>query len=294
MTVQLIDATPRKFTRKLLTVFLAACLLPIALPMLPASAAPGYKPPNRKAAQRTESTGRRSSTVKSCAQDLAVPLTLLTPAATADSIPETTLAEPPLFLYLTKPKTLVMTLMEHPTLGSPVKGVTKKWTESIAVEQTGIIQLPYPTGQPPLEIGKTYSWRVEIDCGANLPEKQRYTGQTESVLSRVEAPRSLQMRVKSATSPRQRADIYATAGLWTETLVSTAEAMSNGQDPAAEKDLLALLEQVGFAKIAKREQASPPTPTIAPSPIVAPRSAMPTQPTVAPQPTEKPKDCDHQ
>jgi Domain of Unknown Function (DUF928) len=295
MTVQPIGST-RKSTRKLLTALLAACLLPIALPMLPAIAAPGYKPPSRKAAQRTEGTGRRNAPAASCAQDLAVPLTWLMPTATSASIPETTLAQPPLFLYLTKPKTLLITLLEHPAADSPVKSVTKVWEDRQSVEQTGMIQIAYPANQAPLEIGKTYSLRVEIDCGADQPEKKRYTRQTEAVLSRVTAPRSLQMRLQSAKSPRQRAEIYATAGLWTETLTAMAEAIESGQDPAAEKDLLALLEQVGLNTIVQREQANTPavTPAVAPAAIVPPKTLLRAKPTVAPQPTEKKKDCDHQ
>jgi Domain of Unknown Function (DUF928) len=304
MTVQPIGST-RKSTRKLLTAFLAACLLPIALPMLPAIAAPGYKPPSRKAAQRTEGTGRRNAS-GTCAKDLAVPLTWLMPTATADSLPETTLEKPPLFLYLAKPKTLLITLIKHPALGSSIQGVEPVWKHTESVKHRGIIQLAYPKDQPPLETGKTYSLRVEVDCGADQPEGKRYGSVDESVLSRVEAPRSLQMQLQSATAPRQRAEIYATAGLWVETLESTMQAIEAGQDPAADQDLRALLEQVGLTRIARLKPVSRPMPkgstVVTPSPVVAPQpvvvpSSSPTvepSPTVAPQPTEKKKDCHHQ
>jgi Domain of Unknown Function (DUF928) len=281
MTAQSARPFTRKFTRKLITACLAACLLPIALPMLPAIAAPGYKPPSRKSAQRTEGTGRRSGNAKLCAQDLVVPLTLVMPEATADSQPETTLAEPPLYVYLAKPKTLKISLVELPPVGSQIKGDTPVWKQTQAV-QAGIVQIPYLVNQKPLEIGKTYTWKVEVDCGPQpglLPDEKRYTSLTTATISRVEAPEALQSQLKRATSARQRAAIYAAAGLWTETLSAIAEA--TGNDPAAEQDLQALLNQVGLKAIADREQAStsPATqPVAAPSPTPTPKVPAPAKP----------------
>ncbi len=288
MTVQ----PARTFTCKLITACLAACLLPIALPMLPATAAPGYKPPSRKSAQRTEGTGRRSGNTKRCAQDLAVPLTLVMPEVTADSLPETTLAEPPLYVYLAKPKTLAISLVELPPVGSQIKGSTPIWKDTQAV-QAGIVQINYPANQRPLEIGKTYTWMVEIDCGPQpglLPDEKRYTSPTKTTISRVKAPEALQSQLKRATSARQRAAIYAEAGLWTETLTAIAEAAAVENDPAADQDLQALLNQVGLKKIADREKASilPETkPVVAPSPATTPTPKV----SAPAKPTDPKKPC---
>jgi Domain of Unknown Function (DUF928) len=268
----------RPFTRKLITACIAACLLPIALPMLPAIAAPGYKPPSRKSAQRTEGTGRRNGNAK-CAQDLAVPLTLVMPKTTADTLPETTLAAPPLYVYLAKPKKLVVTLYVQPALGSPISGMTEIWKDTPPV-QSGIVPITYPANQPQLEIGKTYTWVVEIDCGEKLDSSSRYASKTTANISRVAEPEALQTQLQRATSARERAAIYAQAGLWTETLTAIAEA--TGNDPAAEQDLQALLNQVGLKAIADREQASTPPetkPVMAPSPTTSPKVPAPAKPT---------------
>jgi Domain of Unknown Function (DUF928) len=292
MTVQ----PTRKFTRKLITALLAACILPVALPMLPADAAPGYKPPRRQSAKRTENSGTRNQLsrigdLKDCAKDLAVPLALVVPEEqkTAGDIsvtPETTLEKPALHVYLAAPnKTLRISLNE---------GRTPVWKEPniFPVKDSGITEIPYPDNRKGLEVGKTYTWKVEIVCELDTVPSGKQVG---SRVTRVPAPWTLQRQLKTTTSPRQRAEIYANAGFWSETLMSIAEAQQDSTDTAADQDLLALLEQVDLKSIADRERDSSPTPApkpvITPSPAAAVTPAPTPMPAVTPKPTDPKKPC---
>jgi Domain of Unknown Function (DUF928) len=274
----------RKLTRKLITACLAACLLPIALPMLPATAAPGYKAPKRKAAQRTEGTGGRNGNPQ-CTKDLDVPLTLVMPKTTEETVPETTLAAPPLYVYLAKPKKLLVILYEQRELGSVVKAPKALWSNNSPQVQSGIVKIDYPASQKPLEIGKTYTWKVEIDCGLDSNGMPSYAGGTAADMSRVAVPEALQQQLQQVTSARQRAEIYAKSGLWTETLTAIAEARAGGKDVAADQDLKELLNQIGLEAIAKRELNSSPTPAPQPAVTPSPTSA------ITPKPTDPKKPC---
>jgi Domain of Unknown Function (DUF928) len=287
MTVQ----PTRKFTRKLITALLAACLLPVALPMLPADAAPGYKPPRRQSAKRTENSGTRGQIsrigdLKECARDLAVPLTLIVPdeqksADGTNVTPETTLEKPSLYVYLAAPnKQLQLSLYE---------GSTRVWQAPIPVKDlAGITEIAYPANQKGLEVGKTYTWKVDIVC--ELDSLLSTSKKVGSRVTRVPAPLMLQRELKTTTSPQQRAEIYARSGFWSETLMSIAEARQDN-DTAAHQDLLALLDQVDLKAIADRERDSRLTP--APKPVVTPSPAavVTPAPAVTPKPADPKKPC---
>jgi Domain of Unknown Function (DUF928) len=288
MTVQPIR--PRNFTRKLITALLAACILPVALPIFPAAAAPGYKPPRRQSAKRTENSGTRNQLasrigdLQNCAKDLAVPLTLIVPEEqkSADGkssiTPETTLAKPPLYVYLSAPKELKLSLSD---------GAKVLWTEPVSVMESGITEIAYPANRPSLEVGKTYSWSVEIVCQSDSFQSQKNPG---SRLTRVPLPPAVQQQLKTVTTPRQRAEIYANAGFWSETLMNIAEAQQNSTDTAADQDLLSLLEQIDLKEIAQRERDS--NKTVAPKPVIAPSPASTVTPAPTPKPPVAPKPAD--
>ncbi|MBE9031240.1 DUF928 domain-containing protein [filamentous cyanobacterium LEGE 11480] len=243
---------PRKTTRQLVVMgLMAACLTPLALPTLPAAAAPGYRPPRRQSGQRTESTGTRSAgsrigNLRGCAKDLAVPLTLLMPDHTA----QTTMGQPPLFLYLAKPKQLSITFYEIPATG----GRKLLWRRSVKAPQSGIIQIPFPTDRPAVEVGKTYAWGAALVCNPQNPSE--LTSATESKFTRVAPSAWLQSKLKTAQSPQRKAQLYAGSSYWLDTLNATAEALATNTDDSAEKDLLDLLEQIKLTDIVKREQAA--------------------------------------
>jgi Domain of Unknown Function (DUF928) len=287
MTVQ----PTRKFARKLLTALLAACILPVALPMFPADAAPGYKPPRRQSAKRTENSGTRGQLsrigdLKDCTKNFAVPLTLIVPeeqklidekSSVTYVTPETTLEKPSLYVYLAAPnQTLRLSLSE---------GSKPVWKESvvITVKDSGISEIPYPDQQKGLEVGKTYSWNVDIVCELDIVPTGKKVG---SRLTRVPLPPAVQKQLKAAATPRQQAEVYANAGFWPETLMSIAEALKNGTDTtAAKQDQVSLLNQIDLKSIVGVEWNSSPTPASQPAVTPSPTS------NVTPKPADPKKPC---
>lgn len=239
----------QRLTLGLLTLSLAPLVLPLA-----ATAAPKYRPPKRPAAQRTESTATRSGdqrigSLQGCAKDLAVPLTLLMP----ESLSYTSSQRPPLYLYLAKPKKLVVKFYENQASRRQLL-----WRQSVEVGTEGIVQMTYPSNDPALEPGKTYTWQVSIDCGTK-DVNNSLVSTTESTIVYSQPSRWFQSQLDAAKTPQRRAELYAVSGFWTDTLAATAAALA--EDASAEQDLLSLLRQVGLDTVADRERAQSAVPT---------------------------------
>jgi hypothetical protein len=224
--------------------FLLASLTVLTLPIA-ATAVPGYKPPKRNTPQRTDSTGTRSGNIsrignlKNCAKDLAVPMTLLMPDHTA----QTTLAQPPLFLYLAGTKEIRVSLAEVTT-----SGTTKTlWSNNSTIDSPGIVQFSYPSDQANLAVGKTYVWQAAIVCGDGST-----TSLTQAKIERIKPSVVLETQLKQAKTPQQQAEVYAKEGIWVDTIANTTSVL--GSEKSAETDLLALIEQIGLKNIADREK----------------------------------------
>jgi hypothetical protein len=229
--------------KTIMATLLAAATIATALP-LEAMAAPGYKPPNRSGAKRTAGTGSRSGNVtrvgnlKDCAKDLAVPMTLLMP----EEVAQTSIARPPLFVYLTGKKNITVSFDD--LSGSKPKAL---WTRSMSIEEPGFVRVDYPTEEAELATGKTYAWNVEIVC-----EDASTTSRVMAKLERVQPSSYLQTQLSKATTDQRKADLYASSGFWVDTLSVTGERL--GTDESAQKDLLSLITQIGLKSIADREQ----------------------------------------
>ena len=139
-------------------------------------------------------------------------------------------------------------------------------TEEIIYETTvtlpgdsGIVSFPLPDNGtlPPLEVGKRYEWSFmlicnEQDMGANPLVK----GQIE----RVEPSPKLVAELRNA-SPRDRAAIYAKAGIWYDCLNILAQLYRSApNDSAIASDWAALLESVGLDTISQKPLISSRTP----------------------------------
>jgi hypothetical protein len=237
--------------KKLFLAFIITLALPFCFPPI-ANAAPKYKPPRRVAPIRTDSTGTRSmdtltriGNLKGCAQDLAVPMTLLVPEQPA----QTTAGRPPLFWYLAGQKDVIVTLYELPEKGNR----KALWSKSVKVEQPGIAQLTFPAEQPELAIGKVYAWSIELVCD-DLDVAQN-SGGVQAQFERVAASTWLTEQLKKAPTDQRRAELYATSGQWYDTLDATAKALTaDPENKTIQQDLISLIEQVGLKNVADREK----------------------------------------
>ncbi len=215
---------------------------------VPAPAAPKFRPAKRQAPQHAASLRSvdqfsRTGNLQGCAQDLAIPLTLLVP----EHIAQTVADRPSLFWYLAGKKDLSVAFYEVPAKGEK----QLLWRKSVKVEQPGIVQLTFPRDQPELAIGKVYSWSVELVCDHNAIKPNL----AQAALERVAPSQWLEAQLTKAETDQRRAELYATSGQWYDAVSVTAAAMAVApDDQSIRQDLFSLMEQIGLKNIADRER----------------------------------------
>jgi hypothetical protein len=113
-------------------------------------------------------------------------------------------------------------------------------------------QLPASATLSPLEIGKKYHWYLALICNPQERETDRVV---EGLIQRVEPSQSLVRELKQTTL-RDRAAVYAKAGIWHETLKNLLELRCSRPDaPKLSSDWAELLTSVGLNKIAEDPSA---------------------------------------
>ena len=116
--------------------------------------------------------------------------------------------------------------------------------------EPGVMQITLPTSVPALEPGKRYQWFFTVECDPNLPLV------TSGWVDRITADPALTQKLAQAT-PRDRASLYASNGLWYEALTALADLRrSTPSDGAIASNWSSLLQSVGV------------DPTVAVAPLV--------------------------
>lgn len=100
-------------------------------------------------------------------------------------------------------------IMYEWNLGGEPKEVFKKSLQS----SPGVMKLsPFSENEIGLQPGKQYLWQVVIYCDPDIPSS---TLVSEASLEVIEMPAAtVQSKLNKATNSREKADIYARAGLW--------------------------------------------------------------------------------
>jgi Domain of Unknown Function (DUF928) len=216
------------------------CVFVLLLIPIATLAAPKYRQPQ---SIQTDA-GNRSGSLQGCAQDLALPLTLLVPT----HIAQTVSARPALFWYLASPKDIRIRFYELSDRGVP----QELWQQTVQVEQAGIAQLPYPAAQPELAIGKTYAWSAALVCDDDNPAIAPI-GPVK--FQRVESSQWLQTELTKAKTDQRRAELYAISGQWYDSIDARAKALVAGPTHKNHRqNMLLLLDQIGLKSISDRER----------------------------------------
>ena len=97
---------------------------------------------------------------------------------------------------------------------------------------------------PELVPGKKYRWSVTLACNEERPSSDIFI---QSWVERVPTTPDLTQRLAGAVSDRDRATVYAQAGLWYDALaaISTAQT-ANPHDSSIHGNFISLLEQGGL------------------------------------------------
>ncbi|HEY9607344.1 MAG TPA: DUF928 domain-containing protein [Allocoleopsis sp.] len=268
------------------TSILSALLL--ASPMLPVDAASNSNPvlPNNHQtfiiSQATRarirfipppnSNPRRSQGAGSRGCDESLPdnlVTLLIPSK--EYAGQTVSSHPSFFLQLSKSVSVPMVFtLTKAGVPQPL------YRKQINSPQSGLIQIEMPKDRPELVPGQVYQWSVALVCYPKRPssnpffsswiERVPVTPALQQQLSAVSTkrnspggnPSSIDTANMSKASPqenRDRAAIYAQAGLWYDAIDALVKArMANPNDPSIQADFRALMDQVGLTQVAKSER----------------------------------------
>lgn len=176
---------------------------------------------------------------------------------------------------LLPPTEPVRTVAEHPTILVSLPEHTAKQAEFFLKEvgkdeiiyettvtlpgDSGIVSVSLPDNGtlPALEVGKTYYWYFFVICNPQDPTNEPYV---EGQIERVEPSPNLVAELRNA-SLRDRAAIYAEAGIWYDCLNSLAQLYRSApNDSAIASDWADLLESVELDTISQKPLISAITP----------------------------------
>ncbi len=167
-----------------------------------------------------------------------------TTPTTSESVYGLTVAERPTFWFyvpypLTSSRPVEFVLQDEN--GNDV--YQTQFTESGTVP--GVVGLQLPPTVDPLEVGKRYRWFFLIYCN---PEQPTFV---EGWVERVELNPTLKNQLDQATTPQQKAALYAEAGVWYEAVTTLAELRrQKPNDQAVSAQWLELLQSVDLEAIA--------------------------------------------
>jgi hypothetical protein len=126
------------------------------------------------------------------------------------------------------------------------------FVQQLQLQKAGIVRTQMPKNLPELVSGKEYRWSVSLVCDGNRRSNDTFT---QSWIKRVPETPVLKQQIASTTTDRDRASVYAKAGLWYDALnaLSTAQA-TNSNDPSISDAFLLLLDQAGLKEVALQER----------------------------------------
>ncbi len=138
------------------------------------------------------------------------------PLTPTDGFSATTSSTPTFFWYV--PPTIARTA-EFSLLDGKDKPLYK--TTFNLTSEGGIVgfTLPESVTSSMVEPGKDYYWQFSVLCDPNQPSKNPFV---EGVVQRVQPDSTLLAQLQSA-SPRERATIYATSGIWQDAIATLAQ-----------------------------------------------------------------------
>ena len=197
---------------------------------LPANAEVRWTPnPDRGSASSTLSGGRRSASASACALNASEPdpaVTLLVPNGDSGL---TTEAQPILSWYIESKGTADMEfVLSHPNQAEPV--YTQKMQSG-----TGLVEVALPE-EAALEEGTRYRWTVFVDC--NGGENQIHA---RSFVERVSG--SAMTAANMHTNAIDRADAYASNGIWYDALNTLISAYRTDSEISTLLEIRHLLAQ---------------------------------------------------
>ncbi|KAB8330571.1 DUF928 domain-containing protein [Scytonema tolypothrichoides VB-61278] len=115
--------------------------------------------------------------------------------------------------------------------------------------QPGVMSVSLPASVSPLTTGKQYRWFLNVYCER---QKQQSPIYVEGVIQRVNLNQGIVQQLQQA-QPRQQVAIYASNGIWYETLTTVAQLrQKNPQDVTLQQEWQDLLSSIGLGDFASK------------------------------------------
>jgi len=211
----------RLWAKLLFVVFGLSFLIPFttAEARITFKAPEGLQAPGRRVAG-----GSRSTELNTCSSGQ----NNLTAIVPNSNIGLTTQANPTLFFYIPQNKA---------TLEFVLQDQDKEYKQTYKpMDKGGIVGIPLNVAS--LEVGKEYRWSFSIVCNPKERSKDKFV---EGRIKRIKTVPQLASKLATAT-PQDRANIYAEAGIWQDSITTLAQMISsnpnNAQLKADWKELL--------------------------------------------------------
>lgn len=120
-------------------------------------------------------------------------------------------------------------------------------TFEVSTTEPGIIQIPIPSTQSSLLVGKQYQWFFLVACNDNTFDE------LQGWISRIDLDRTVRAQMAPLAS-REQAMMFAEHGIWQDALsVFGKQYQMSPQDTLARQDWLTLLESVGLNDISSEK-----------------------------------------
>jgi Domain of Unknown Function (DUF928) len=208
--------------RTIYSVGIASLILSVSF-WIPIAALAKYTPPPNPS--KPKETGTNTTRGGSCEGDSTAVLTALVPFSHMGQ----TISGHPTFTWFVPDRTSRPLQLRLFTRSGQL--LYKTEMES----QPGIMSVALPANGPQLSIGQSYQWQVVLVCDRNVPSRNVVATAEIQVVQPAE---SLQTQLAAASTPQQRIDLYASAGLWYDAIAEARKASGTSQNQTPVLELL--------------------------------------------------------
>jgi hypothetical protein len=206
-----------------------------------------FEPPDDQKTVDDSRGGASRPTAVKCSQDEAFS-PLMTPLTPGPKLGLTVASRPTFFVYI-------------PATSAQQAHFTLKDDKNRGVYQTllpisitgGVVGITLPEEQPPLELGKTYSWSVALICQPTQTDTPMVRGQVRRVEQKVGQMPNYPNRMMSQKALLEQAASYGKAGIWYDSLNLLAQLRkTQPTDHTIASNWVKLLDSVGLEAIANQ------------------------------------------